>query len=75
MIGHPMGASGAIEAIVCALTIDRAAIHPTINLENPDPAYDLDYVPNEARDADVNVALSNSFGLGGQNACLVLKRV
>ncbi len=75
MIGHPMGASGAIEAIVCALTIDRAAIHPTINLENPDPACDLDYVPNEARDADVNVALSNSFGLGGQNACLVLKRV
>jgi 3-oxoacyl-[acyl-carrier-protein] synthase II len=75
MIGHPMGASGAIEAIVCALTIDRGAIHPTINLENPDPACDLDYVPNEARDAEVKVALSNSFGLGGQNACLVLKKV
>ncbi len=75
MIGHPMGASGAIEAIVCALTIDRGAIHPTINLENPDPACDLDYVPNEARDAEVNVVLSNSFGLGGQNACLVLKKV
>jgi beta-ketoacyl-acyl-carrier-protein synthase II len=75
MIGHPMGASGAIEAIVCALTIDRAAIHPTINLETPDPACDLDYVPNEARDAEVKVALSNSFGLGGQNACLVLKKV
>jgi beta-ketoacyl-acyl-carrier-protein synthase II len=75
MIGHPMGASGAVEAIVCALTIDRGAIHPTINYEYPDPACDLDYVPNEARDANVNVALSNSFGLGGQNACLVLKRI
>jgi len=75
MIGHPMGASGAIEAIVCALTIDRGAIHPTINYETPDPDCDLDYVPNEARDALVNVALSNSFGLGGQNACLVLKKV
>jgi beta-ketoacyl-acyl-carrier-protein synthase II len=75
MIGHPMGASGAIEAIVCALTIDRGAIHATINLETPDPACDLDYVPNEARDAEVKIALSNSFGLGGQNACLVLKKV
>ena len=75
MIGHPMGASGAVEAIVCALTIDRGAIHPTINYEYPDPACDLDYVPNEARDANVNVALSNSFGLGGQNACIVLKRI
>ncbi len=75
MIGHPMGASGAIEAVVCALTIDRGAIHPTINYETPDPACDLDYVPNEARDAEVMVTLSNSFGLGGQNACLVLKKV
>ncbi|MEE9217058.1 MAG: beta-ketoacyl-ACP synthase II [Anaerolineales bacterium] len=75
MIGHPMGASGAIEAIVCVLTIDRGVIHPTINLENPDPDCDLDYVPHEAREADVRVALSNSFGLGGQNACLVLKKV
>jgi len=75
MIGHPMAASGAVEAIVCALTIDRGAIHPTINYENPDPDCDLDYVPNEARDAKVDVTLSNSFGLGGQNACLVLKRI
>ena len=75
MIGHPMAASGAVEAIVCALTIDRGAIHPTINYENPDPDCDLDYVPNEARDANVNITLSNSFGLGGQNACLVLKRM
>jgi len=75
MIGHAMGASGAIEAVACALTIERGIIHPTINYEFPDPECDLDYVPNEARRADVRVALSNSFGLGGQNACLVLRRV
>lgn len=73
MIGHPMGASGSIEAVVCALTLDRQMIHPTINLEEPDPACDLDYVPGQARAAEVRVALSNSFGLGGQNACLVLR--
>jgi len=75
MIGHAMGASGAIEAVACALTLERGIIHPTINYEFPDPECDLDYVPNEARRADVRVALSNSFGLGGQNACVVLKRV
>jgi 3-oxoacyl-[acyl-carrier-protein] synthase II len=75
MIGHAMGASGAIEAVVCALTITHGVIHPTINYEVPDPACDLDYVPNAARSAIVRVALSNSFGLGGQNACLVLKQV
>jgi 3-oxoacyl-[acyl-carrier-protein] synthase II len=74
MIGHAMGASGAIEAIVCALVIDRGWIPPTINYEYPDPQCDLDYVPNAPRQARVNVTLSNSFGLGGQNACLVLKR-
>jgi beta-ketoacyl-acyl-carrier-protein synthase II len=74
MIGHPMGAAGALEAIACAKTIDSGWIHPTINLEYPDPECDLDYVPNQARQAKVDVALSNSFGLGGQNACLVLKR-
>ncbi|MEK6588768.1 MAG: beta-ketoacyl-ACP synthase II [Chloroflexota bacterium] len=74
MIGHAMGASGAIEAVACALTIDRGVIHPTINLENPDPNCDLDYVADGPRKADVRVALSNSFGLGGQNACLVLRR-
>ncbi len=74
MVGHAMGASGAIEAIACALTLDNGAIHPTINYENPDPELDLDYVPNEARQIQVNTILSNSFGLGGQNACLVLKR-
>jgi 3-oxoacyl-[acyl-carrier-protein] synthase II len=75
MIGHAMGASGAIEAVVCALTITHGVIHPTINYEVPDPECDLDYVPNIARSATVRVALSNSFGLGGQNACLVLKQV
>jgi 3-oxoacyl-(acyl-carrier-protein) synthase len=74
MLGHCMGASGAVEAIVCALTIHQGVIHPTINYQTPDPECDLDYVPNVARDASrrVCVALSNSFGLGGQNACLVL---
>lgn len=75
MIGHPMGAAGALEAIVCALTIQHGLIHPTINYGIPDPACDLDYVPNAARRAPVRTALSNSFGLGGQNACLVLRRL
>lgn len=74
MIGHAMGASGALEALVCALSICTNMIHPTINYEYPDPECDLDYVPNQARQANVNVTLSNSFGLGGQNACLVLKK-
>ncbi|MCC6188314.1 MAG: beta-ketoacyl-ACP synthase II [Anaerolineales bacterium] len=74
MIGHSMGAAGALEAITCALTIKHGVIHPTINYECPDPECDLDYVPNTARAADVRTTLSNSFGLGGQNACLVLRR-
>jgi len=74
MIGHAMGASGALEAMVCALSIYHGMLHPTINYEYPDPECDLDYVPNQARQANVNVSLSNSFGLGGQNACLVLKK-
>ncbi|OGO38311.1 MAG: beta-ketoacyl-[acyl-carrier-protein] synthase II [Chloroflexi bacterium RBG_16_57_11] len=74
MIGHPMGASGALEALACILAIQRGCIPPTINYEFPDPECDLDYVPNQARQAEVNVTLSNSFGLGGQNACLVLKK-
>ncbi len=73
MMGHPMGASGAIEAAVCALTIKNGTIHPTINYVDPDPELDLDYVPNQAREHNVKIALSNSFGLGGQNACLVIK--
>jgi len=74
MIGHAFGGAGAIEALACILTIRDNVIHPTINYETPDPECDLDYVPNVARSAQVNVVLSNSFGLGGQNACLVLGR-
>jgi beta-ketoacyl-acyl-carrier-protein synthase II len=74
MIGHAMGGAGAIEAAVCVMTIERDIVHPTINLDNPDPECDLDYVPEGARKVDVGVAISNSFGLGGQNACLVLGR-
>jgi beta-ketoacyl-acyl-carrier-protein synthase II len=74
MIGHCMGGAGAIEAVVCALTIGHGVIHPTLNYETPDPDCDLDYVPGAARERPVRVALSNSFGLGGQNACLVLGR-
>ncbi|HEY4720778.1 MAG TPA: beta-ketoacyl synthase N-terminal-like domain-containing protein, partial [Anaerolineae bacterium] len=72
MIGHALGGAGALEAIVCVQTLRHGLIHPTINYETPDPECDLDYVPNTARQAAVKVALSNSFGLGGQNACLVL---
>jgi 3-oxoacyl-[acyl-carrier-protein] synthase II len=74
-LGHTLGASGGIELVVCALTIARGVISPTINLENPDPDCDLDYTPNVARDAQVNVAMSNSFGFGGHNASLLLARM
>ena len=74
MVGHALGGAGAIEAMACVKTIENGIIHPTINYEVPDPDCDLDYVPNVAREADVQVTMSNSFGLGGQNACLVLRR-
>ena len=74
MIGHLLGAAGAVEAIATLLTINRGVIHPTINYENPDPACDLDYVPNEARKKDVRIAISNGFGFGGHNAVVVLKK-
>ncbi len=74
MIGHALGASGALEALACVMAIRDNVVHPTINYEEPDPACDLDYVPNEARQADVRVALSNAFGFGGQNACLVFRQ-
>jgi beta-ketoacyl-acyl-carrier-protein synthase II len=74
MIGHAMGGAGAIEAAVCVRAIEDGMIHPTANLDTPDPDCDLDYVAGGAREADVRVVLSNSFGLGGQNACLVLGR-
>jgi 3-oxoacyl-[acyl-carrier-protein] synthase II len=72
MMGHAMGAAGALEAVVCVQTIRHDLIHPTINYETPDPGCDLDYVPKIARATPVHVTLSNSFGLGGQNACLVM---
>jgi len=74
MLGHSMGAAGAFEAVACTMSIRDQKLHPTVNYETPDPVCDLDYVPNTARSAKVDVLLSNSFGLGGQNACLVLGR-
>ena len=74
MFGHALGASGALESIACVQTLQTGVIHPTINYEYPDPDCDLDYVPNTAREADVRVILKNSFGFGGQNACLVFRR-
>jgi 3-oxoacyl-[acyl-carrier-protein] synthase II len=74
MIGHATVAAGAVEAVATALTLVHQTIHPTINQDAPDPACDLDYVPNRARRADVDLALSNSFAFGGQSACLVLRR-
>ena len=73
MVGHALGGAGAIEGMACVKTIETGIIHPTINYEVPDPECDLDYVPNVARKAGVRTTLSNSFGLGGQNACLVLR--
>jgi 3-oxoacyl-[acyl-carrier-protein] synthase II len=75
VMGHTFGAAGAIEAIMCALAVHHGVIPPTINYENPDPACDLDYVPNEEREADVGVALSNAMGLGGHNGCVLVGRV
>jgi 3-oxoacyl-(acyl-carrier-protein) synthase len=75
MIGHAMGGAGAIEAAICLRTIEDGLIHPTANLDTPDPECDLDYVAEGARQARVRVTLSNSFGFGGQNACLVLGRL
>ena len=73
--GHLLGAAGGLETAICALALHHGVLPPTINYETPDPECDLDYVPNEAREARVEHALSNSFGFGGTNACLVLKAV
>jgi 3-oxoacyl-[acyl-carrier-protein] synthase II len=75
MIGHLIGASGAVEAAATALSLERGVIPPTINLATPDPACDLDYVPNTSREMSIRTALSNSFGFGGQNASLVMTSV
>ena len=74
MIGHSLGAAGSLDAAACVKTITESMIHPTINYETPDPDCDLDYVPNQARAKDVRVALSNAFGFGGQNACIVFRK-
>jgi len=74
MIGHGLGASGGMETVATVKTIESGTIHPTINLHHPDPACDLDYVPNTARQREVRFALKNSFGFGGQNSCLVIGR-
>ncbi len=73
MIGHALGGAGGMESVACVMSIVDGAMHPTINYEYPDPDCDLDYVPNEARRQPVNKVLSNSFGFGGQNACLVFQ--
>ena len=74
MVGHSLGASGSLEAIACIQSINDGILHPTINQVETDPECDLDYIPNEAREAKIDIALSNSFGFGGQNACLVIKK-
>ena len=75
MIGHALGAAGGMEAVVCIQTLLTGIIHPTVNYEHPDPGCDLDYVPNEARHQELRLILSNSFGFGGQNACLIFRKM
>jgi len=74
MIGHLLGASGAAEAIISVLTLKDQVISPTINLDNPDEGCDLDYVPHTAREQEINVVLSNSFGFGGTNGSLIFSK-
>ena len=73
-LGHTLGASGGIEMVVCALVLERGVIPPTINLEYPDPECDLDYTPNTARQKKISLVMSNSFGFGGHNACVIVKK-
>jgi 3-oxoacyl-[acyl-carrier-protein] synthase II len=74
MVGHLLGAGGAVEFVATIKSIQEGVLHPTINYEFPDPQCDLDYVPNKMREADINVALSNSFGFGGHNVCIAVKK-
>lgn len=74
-LGHSLGATGGVETVITALAVKNNLVPPTINLENPDPECDLDYVPNKARDLKVSFAMNNSFGFGGHNACLLLKKI
>jgi 3-oxoacyl-[acyl-carrier-protein] synthase II len=75
MIGHLLGASGGVEMVVTCLSVAEGRVHPTINQFEPDPECDLDYVPNEARELEVKVALSNSFGFGGHNATVAVRKL
>jgi 3-oxoacyl-[acyl-carrier-protein] synthase II len=75
VMGHCLGAAGAIEAMMCVLAVHHGVLPPTINYEHPDPACDLDYVPNTAREARIDIALSNAMGLGGHNGCVLVGRV
>jgi 3-oxoacyl-[acyl-carrier-protein] synthase II len=72
--GHCLGAAGAIEGIFTILAVNRNTLPPTINYDEPDPECDLDYIPNESREADVRIGVSNSFGFGGHNACIVVRQ-
>ena len=72
--GHCLGAAGAVEAMFSILAVERGVLPPTINYEEPDPECDLDYIPNESREADVRTSVSNSFGFGGHNATVVFRR-
>ena len=74
MIGHTIGAAGGIETVISALVINKQMIPPTINLDNPDPGCDLDYVPNKARKLEAQTVMSNSFGFGSNNAVLIVKK-
>jgi 3-oxoacyl-(acyl-carrier-protein) synthase len=73
MTGHLLGAAGGVESVACVRMLETGILAPTINYQEPDPDCDLDYVPNEAREAKISVAMSNSLGFGGQNASLVFK--
>jgi 3-oxoacyl-[acyl-carrier-protein] synthase II len=75
MLGHLLGAAGSVESALCCLALERGVLPPTINLDDPDPTCDLDYIPHQARHVQVEYALSNSFGFGGTNACLLFKSV
>jgi 3-oxoacyl-[acyl-carrier-protein] synthase II len=72
--GHCFGAAGAVEAVFTTLAVTRGELPPTINYESPDPECDLDYIPNESRKAELEIGLSNSFGFGGHNACIVVRK-
>jgi len=73
--GHTLGAAGAVEAIFTIFAVQKGLLPPTINYEVPDPTCDLDYIPNEARESPITVGVSNSFGFGGHNACVVFRRL